>query len=266
MKAISASFILLFVWLGSFAQLGKKLYEFEETKITTVAIDRLGEFYLQVENQSIKKYNTEGKYLATFEPQTDSVTSLHPWNPLNVFLYNRNTKTLLFLDRSLKVVQKIIIEPSLAIEPWLACAGNNNTNYWLYDKADFSLKKINLANETILSEIDLTRLYTSQVPDVVYLREYQNLLFLLDKNAGIKIISITGKLIQSLPSSGISNFSFVGEELYYFTQSKIKFYDLYTQQQHEIEVDKETKFALATDERVILVSTLGKVSVWEFKP
>ena len=266
MKTMSASLILLLVCLNSFAQLGKRVTEFTETGITTVAIDRLGDFYLQFENQSIKKYNTEGKYQSTFQAHGDSITSLHPWNPLNVFVYDRHSQTLLFLDRTLNVINKKPIDPSLAIEPYLTCAGNNNSTYWMYDKADHTIKRINLANESISAEFDLKKVYGSQIPNLVYMREYQNLLFLLDRNTGIKMISITGKLVGTISSRHIYNFSFMGEELYYTENGKLKFYDLYTKQQHEIEVGKETKCALATDERVILISTQGKVSVWEFKP
>jgi hypothetical protein len=226
MKKALISILIAIISTPLFAQIGKKVNEFKETHITNAAIDRLGEFYLQVANGSIKKYDTEGKHLFTFLAANDSITALHPWNPLNVFIYNRHKQTLLFLDRTLNIVERKAIDPSLAIEPSLACAGNNNNNYWLYDKADQSIKKINLPNGTISFDIDLTKVYGSQIPGLVYLREYQNQLFLLDKKAGIKIISITGKLIQSFPSEEISNIGFLGEELYYLENGTLKFYDL----------------------------------------
>ena len=266
MKTLISTILLLFAYLNLFGQLGKRLNEFGEKNVSNIAIDRLGDFYLQFKNQSIKKYDTGGNYLYTFKPTSDSITSLHPWNPLNVFVYERNNQTILFLDRVLQPLNKISINSSLAIEPWLTCAGNNNSNYWLYDKADHSLKKINITNETISLEIDLKKLYRQQTPNLVYVREYQNLLFLLDQKEGIKIISITGKLIESFPSVRIKNFGFMGEELYYLEENKLKFYNLYTKQQHNIEIGNDIAFALATDEKVILVSHAGKVSIWEFKP
>jgi hypothetical protein len=266
MKALISGIILLLAPLNLFGQLGKKLNEFTEKNISSIAIDRLGEFYLQFYDQSIKKYDIDGNYLCTFKLENDSITSLHPWNPLNVFVYERNKQTILFLDKALQPLNKKSIEPSLAIEPWLACAGNNNGNFWIYDKADHSLKKINIANETISLDIDLKKLYGQQTPNLVYVREYQNLLFLLDKKAGIKIISITGKLIESISSVRINNFSFMGEELYYLEENKLKFYNLYTKQQHSIEIGNDIAFALATDEKVVLIGNAGKVSIWEFKP
>jgi hypothetical protein len=266
MKTLISTILLLLAYLNLFGQLGKKLNEITEKNISNVAIDRLGDFYLQFKNQSIKKYDTGGNYLYALKPASDSITSLHPWNPLNVFVYERNNQTILFLDKELQPINKKSIDPSLAIEPWLACAGNNNSNYWLYDKADHSLKKINITNETISLEIDLKKLYGQQSPNLVYVREYQNLLFLLDKRAGIKIVSISGKLIESISSVRINNFGFMGEELYYLEENKLKFYNLYTKQQHNIEIGSDISFALATDEKVILVGNAGKVSVWEFKP
>jgi hypothetical protein len=247
------------------AQIGNKIHEFKVTDVANVAIDRLGEFYIIFANQSIKKYNTDGKYLSTFKSKPgDSTTSIHPWNPLHVLLYDRNKKTIQFLDRSLSVLRKVIIDPSFAIEPSLACASSNNNNYWLYDKADFTIKKIDLSKEIITYEIDVKKVYSNKIPSLSYIREYQNSLFLLDKNEGVKIVSITGRLIDSIDSNTIANLSFTGEELYYLDKGKIHFYDLYTKQIREIEVGNDVQFALITDERIILVKS-KKVSIYIFK-
>jgi hypothetical protein len=266
MKTLISTILLLFAYLNLFGQLGKRLNEFAEKNVSNIAIDRLGDFYLQFKNQSIKKYDTGGNYLYTFKPTSDSITSLHPWNPLNVFIYDRNKQTLIFLDNTLSVIERKPIDVSLAVEPALACASSNNMSYWLYDKADHTIKKINVSNETILLEIDLKKIFGDQLPDLLYMREYQNSLFLLDKKAGIKNISITGKVKHAFPSTHIANFGFVGEEFYYSENGKLIFYDFTTKRARNIEVGTEFKFAMATDERLILIGKEGKVSVWEFKP
>jgi len=72
MKTLISCILLLFAYLNLFGQLGKKLNEFTEKNISNVAIDRLGDFYLQFKNQSMKKYDTGGNYLYAFEPASDS--------------------------------------------------------------------------------------------------------------------------------------------------------------------------------------------------
>ncbi len=247
------------------AQIGKKVRQFKVSNVLDVSIDRLGEFYITFTNQSIKKYDSNGKYLFTFKSgQTDSITSLHPWNPLRVLLYDRKGQSIIFLDRSLSILQKAVIDPSFAIEPHLACASSNNNSYWIYDKTDLTIKKIDLSKDNVTSEIDLKKIYQNRIPCLSYIREYQNSLFLLDRNEGIKIISITGKLINSIIAERISNFGFVGEELYYLYSGKVCFYDLYTNNTHEIPLHTDVNFVLTTDDRIIVVKS-KKVIVYIFK-
>jgi hypothetical protein len=58
---------------------------------------------------------------------------------------------------------------------------------------------------------------------------------------------------------------FLGQEIYYKENEKIKFYDLYTEDAHEINIDPTTQTALITDERMVLIKK-STVEVWEYKP
>jgi len=55
----------------------------------------------------------------------------------------------------------------------------------------------------------------------------------------------------------------VGEELYYADGNTLKFFDLTTEATREVKVEGTHKFALVTDERMILIDTKNKVTLWE---
>jgi hypothetical protein len=232
--------------------------------IDHLAIDRLGNPYGVFTNLSISKYDTDGKFQCAFaNPEKKPITQLEPWNPLRVFIYSKETQEIVVLDRSLLQQEKIKIDASLGIDPLLTSPGNNNS-YWLLDGSDLTLKKIDYKNSEVTLEISLNKSNQSVPPHYIFLREYQNMIFLLDEKTGIEIYSIVGKQINKIEAAGLSYVGFLGQELYYLEEGKLKFYDLYTEETHQFTVGN-VKQALATDERLILLK--GEVmEVYEFKP
>ncbi len=242
----------------------KRLQTIPLLDIKIVTIDRLGNIYALLENQTINKYDTDGVWMASFSNlERVEISQVEPWNPLSVFIYSSSVRKIELLDRSLIRQERIAVDQSLAIEPALACPSSNNS-YWLFDKTDLTLKKIDLKNSAVSLQIDLNKIARPVKPDFTALREYQNMIFLLDPATGIEIFSIIGKRIHKIEASGLSYFGFLGQELYYLEGGNLKFYDLYTEETHQLLVGNTTQ-ALATDERLILVQA-ESIEVYEFKP
>jgi len=243
----------------------KKLRDIAMEGIVNVSIDRLGDFYLVRSDGSIHKYDTDGNFKAKFQNTGFPVTLLEPWNPLRVFVYSKEHQQILLLDRFLMPMDTIELDPALAIEPVLATPiNNNNNNIWLLDRADYSMKKVDPLGTRVLEEISLN-VQPGVHPDFTFLREYQNQLFLLDAKSGVQLRSVLGKPIRTFTASNIRTLGFLGQEIYYLENGKIKFFDLYSEEQRELPVDPVALFVLLTDERMTVVKKNG-VEVWEFKP
>lgn len=267
-------FISAIIWVilvgGSTQAIGqgqplKKLQTISVKGIKNVTIDRLGNIYTQLENQTINKYDTDGNWMASFSNlERIEISQIEPWNPLSVFIFSSPIREIELLDRSLIRLERISVDQSLAIEPALACPSSNNT-YWLYDRADLTLKKIDLINSGVDLQIELNKVARSVPPNYIALREYQNMIFLIDLTTGIEIYSIVGKRINKIEAPGISYFGFLGQELYYLEAGNLKFYDLYTEELHQFSVGNDVKQALATDERLILVNA-DSIEIFEYKP
>lgn len=256
-------FFLLFSFRVQSQTPFKKIKEFKSAEISKVSVDRLGNFFLVLKNGSIKKYDSQGKAIASLKEK--SITLLEPWYHPSIFVYNRKKQSFTTYDRKFENGRQAFIEPAWAIEPALVCPSNDN-KLWLFDRADASIKKVNpLSNEVLIEfNLDTTKLKTK--PDFTHLREYQSMIFLLDKNSGVVILNNIGKQINRIEKIDIGNFNFFGEELYYLDNNSIKLFDLYSEETRELKVEGENKFALVTDERIILVSKKNKVSVFEFVP
>ncbi|MFM9836943.1 MAG: hypothetical protein ACKVOQ_01695 [Cyclobacteriaceae bacterium] len=241
----------------------KKIKEIKSSEVVLATVDRLGDFFLVTKNGTIKKYDPQGKVMASLKEK--NTTLLEPWYHPSIFTYDKKKQSYATYGRNFENEKQTAVEPAWAIEPSLVCPSNDN-KLWLFDQADASLKKVNPFTNEVLIEFNLDTIKFKTKPDFTHLREYQSMIFLLDKNSGIVILNNIGKQINKIEQAGIGNFNFFGEELYYLDGSSIKLFDLYTEEIREIKIEGENKFALVTDERIILVSRKNGVTVYEFKP
>jgi len=236
----------------------KKLKEIKVGKIESVAIDRLGDFFLVFKNGEIKKYDANGKVLASLKKEK-TTTLLEPWFHPKIFVYDQQGQQIALYDRNFQNPDIRQLDPSIAIKPLLACPTNDN-KLLVLDAADLSIKKVNPLNNEVTAEFYIDS--AEARPHFIYLREYQNLIFLLDKNSGIVIYNTVGKKINQLKTDA-NNFGFFGEELYFLQDRKIVFFDLYTEKTRLVEVGAG-RFVLVSDERILVVKENGRVVLFEF--
>lgn len=251
---------ICFCPVDNFAQAPKKIKQIQAKNIESVSVDRLGELFLVFKNGVIKKYDTNGNVLASLKKgKTPSL--IEPWFHPLIFAYYRNQQQYIFYDHNLGFLRSDKVDPSVAVSPFLACPTNDN-KLLVLDKGDWSIKKINPANNKVLSEFNIDTTSVRK-PEFSYLREYQNLIFLLDKSSGIFIFSILGKRINHIKCK-VQNFGFYGEELFYLSGDKVIFYDLYSENTREVKVEPG-KFVIVTDERIFLIKENSSVAIYEFR-
>jgi hypothetical protein len=253
-------FSLLFTTEGRSQQL-TKIKEWSAGEIVNVSVDRMGNFFLLPKKGGIKKYDPNGKVMASLAKRKP--TLIEPWYHPSIFIYDRGTQKYFSFGRFFEDVKEYTLAPELAIEPYLVCPTHDN-RLWILDKVDYSLKKVNPLTQEVVNEFVIDT--GSAAPEFTYLREYQNLLFLQEKNVGIWIVNTLGKVITKIEIKNPVNFSFFGQELYYLENNTIRFFDLLTEARHELALEGDLKFAIVTDERILTVSTKNKVSLFNYIP
>ncbi len=258
-RLLSGFILITFLFCNSLeAQILKKVKEIKAGKIESVAIDRLGDFFLVFKNGEIKKYDANGKVLASLK-NSKPPTLLEPWFHPKIFAYDQQEQQIAICDRNFQSPDIQQLDPSVAIKPLLACPTNDN-KLLVLDGADYSIKKVNPLNNEVMAEFFVDS--AESKPNFIYMREYQNLIFLLDKNTGVVIYNTVGKKINQLKTDA-NNFGFFGEELYFLQDGKVVFFDLYTEKIRLVEVG-DGIFVLVSDERILLVKENGRVILFEF--
>lgn len=231
------------------------------SEVVFAAIDRAGDFYVVLKSGDIQKYDKNGVLLGSYSHE-GIPTLFDPSNAIRLLIYYKKGQQFSWLSPDLSVNPFQFIDPSLVIDPSLICPSGDQ-NMWMLDNADLSLKRVSIRDSRVLGEFSISDQFKEN--RFTLMREYQNFLFLLDPKTGIAVYNSLGRLMRKIPATGLTNFNFLGEELYYAENAKIKFLDLFTAETRELSLPQPAQFVLLTDERMILTST-KQVEVFEFIP
>lgn len=253
-KILISSILLLVSFQNSFSQeIDLKLLKSVKinSPVKKVSIDTYFNFYTADANGNVSKFDSDGNFLLTFSPQKKSnVTLLEAWRNVNIFVFYRNFQQFLFLNRFLTPSPNTDLNEELVGFARIAAPSSDN-NLWLVDESDFSLKKYNLTFHKLDIRNPLELILNPQNYDLTFLREYQNLLFINDKNSGILIFDNMGNLKERISVQGLDYFSFIKNNLYYIKDNKLILLDLYTKKSKEIELPapKTYNFVLLSEQR-----------------
>lgn len=255
--------LLCFIPSLLFAQ-GKKIKAIKTTSgIVQATMDRAGDFYVTLKTGEIQKYDKQGEFLNSFHYK-GIPTLFDPTNAIRLLVYYHELKEYAWLSPNLEVSSFLKIDPSFAIEPALLCPSGER-DLWILDAADFSMKKVNQQDSKIVTEFLVKSDVIPNALAVTSIREYQNVLFLFDQKRGIAIYNNFGKPIRFIDSKNIPGYNFLGEELYFIEEGKIKFLDLFTGEKSELVLQDNADLVVLSDERMVLIKN-DQIDVYEFQP
>lgn len=253
--------LLLPAYAGSAQTDLKKFKEWKGKNISSLTLDRLGDFFIIHKNGSIKKYDPTGKQMASLKGA--SPTLMEPWYHPSIFIYSRQKQTYSLYGRNFENRADYPIEPALAIEPYLVCPTHDN-KLWILDKADWSLKKVIPGSSEVIQEFTIDPNSINANAEFTYLREYLNLIFLVDKNSGILVLNHLGQEIEVIPVKNLQQFYFFGEELYYLENNQLIFFNLRTEESYKVDLPGTVVHALMTDEYILTVNSKNILTLYSY--
>jgi len=255
--------LLLILSAPAAAQKKLKTVEVSDTILHSF-VDRAGEFYLVTLEGQLQKYDADGNLLVVYKGQT-APTLFDPRDGARLFAYYRSSQHYEYLSPSFEITSAYKIDPSFVIEPWLICPSGDH-KLWVLDVADHSLKKINPRASEVEVEVIIDSTLIKNAGDFAMMREYQGFVFAYNPAKGILVFNGIGRHIKTIPARGLRSFHFLGEELYFIEDGKIKFIDLFSAELREVSHDlKEGVDILMTDTRLFHIHS-KKVEVYEYTP
>ena len=219
----------------------KLLNKVSLTEADKLSIDPYSSVYVSDHSGNIRRYDSTGVLQLTYSPtKKGQVTLLESWRYVNTFVYFRNFQTYLILDRFLNSTSSLAIDNANIGFARLATFSQDN-NLWIVDEGDFSLIKFNTTFNKVELKTNLDLLLDPELYDLTFMREYQNLVFLSDKNSGILIFDNLGNYKNKISAKDLEYFSFNGDELVYIQDGKLKLYDIYKARERSVRLPEGIK-------------------------
>ena len=137
----------------------------------------------------------------------------------------------------------------------------------MLDQTDFSLKKYNIHANILEIETPLDLIFDPDNYNISFMKEYQNFLFVSDKQLGLFMFDNIGNYKKKIPVKGIEYFNFAGDRMYYMKDGYLIFMNLYNGALTGIPLPskEEFNFALVNGDRVFLISD-NTLKIYEIIP
>lgn len=192
------------------------------------ASDNTGNIYLTDNRGNLYKYSRLLDNLLVYSPDKPSrITHLDPWMGLRILIFYKDIQEFTLVNRFLDAPANYTIQ-STEIGFVLAAALSFDNKLWVIDQPSMSLYKYDYQNQQVESRRPLDRILKRPLLEILVFREYQNRIYIIDKAGGVYVFDNLGNFLfeKSLPV--VNGVRFLGNELYYYSEGDLVFFDLYT--------------------------------------
>lgn len=225
-------------------------------QVRAISIDKKNMLYLADNLGDIKRYDISGTQQQVFSPtKIGNISSLEAWTSLRVLVFYEEYQEFLILDRFLNQTSAYSLEPSqIGFAKVISLAADNNL--WVFDNTDFSLKKYDPINKSNLLITALDLLLDPENHEINFIREYQNILLVNDKNKGILLFDNLGNYKKTLNYPGLNYLGVAGDEICFLNGDRLYFYNIYQDQERflNLPLDQNWLYAGLIGEYIFTIS------------
>jgi hypothetical protein len=202
-------------------------------EIVAFSQDRTGNIFLTFKGGAITKYGPSLDSLISFSAEKlGDISLLEAWHGFQIFAFYPEFQEFVLFDRFLTRDTRFPLSQSS--ENYVdVCTISSDQNLWVFEENQLRLLKLNLNIRTIDIDVPLEFVLDANEHNITFLREYQNLVFIVDEYSGIYVLDNLGNFLRKIDAAGIKNCSFKGEHLFYLQNNEVHDINLY-QGSHEI--------------------------------
>ena len=262
---MKASLYLLILWLlalpeSAQSQAGELIFSHSipASSPTAISQDRSSHVYLLDGKYNLLRLDPLGRPLDTFSPpMRGRISTIEAWNPMKMLLFYQDRQELVLLDRFMRPISSISLSDINYQGIAKAASLAADDGFWLFDETNVTLSKLDVRLRKPTVETTLNLILDKEHFDVRMLREYQNMVYLLDYNSGIFVFDNLGNYLKKIPYKGVSYIGFRNNELYFVQEDNLHFLDLYTLEEHTQSLPPHKPYlsAIVNDSRAFLFGT-----------
>jgi len=201
----------------------------QPARLTT---DRLGNAYVLIENQ-ILQFGTDGKPKANFsESNLGVIGAVDVTNPMKILLFYPDFAKVILLDNKLAFTSDIEFRQFGINQPLVVCWSEEN-GYWVFDREDDLLKKIDMNLQVVIRSGSLTQLIGYQVQPTMMIQS-NGFIYMNNPTSGILIFDRYGEYFKTLPYKNLNSFQIIGREILFTLDNKLMRVDTKTGVEKEV--------------------------------
>ena len=195
--------------------------------IDKVTHDKFFNFYITTSNGQIYKYDKYGNFLlfnSPIKPQT--INNIEATNTIRVFCFYKELQEFNYFDRFLTFDNSIKLDPQVIGFAKIATISSDNT-IWIFDESDYNLKKYDPVLQKTLQNVNCNLLLKQGDHNISYMKEYQNKLYMLDKDSGVFIFDNMGNFNKYIELPDVHQLSFYADHMFALCNNKLYKINLY---------------------------------------
>lgn len=239
LMAKKQSFVILIISILSISIIQAQEFELIKsinTKANAITTDRFGNFYCYGEYK-LTKFDINGNKLNEFEDyKSGKITYVDATDPLKTLVYYEDFMVLKVLDKTLSELSSLSLT-DLGFFSINTIAHARDGNFWVFDNANFKLKKIDENGDMLYESESFNMLFNTAVQPVQIL-DYERTLYLNDPKKGIYFFDRFGAYQKMLPLLGVDNVQIIQTMILYFKDGNINSYSPVTLETKSFELPK----------------------------
>lgn len=231
-----------------------------QVKMTT---DKLGNAYVLIENQLLQ-FGPNGKPKANFsQSNLGNLQTADAGNPLKPLLFYPDFSRLVVLDAMLSFQSSIDLREAGIQQPLAACSSEEG-GYWVYDRAEEQLKKIDNNLQVIYRSNDLVQELGYRLQPVM-MTENNGYLYVNDPGKGIFVFDRYGTFFKTLPVIQVMDIQVAGADLLYVSDGRFYRLNQRTGERKEILLPaNETVRAARIEQNELYLLTSDSLKFYSF--
>ncbi len=196
--------------------------------VNQISLTRQGQILASDAKSNIFLFDSTGKLLYQFSPRRPGkIHLLEGWNSLRPFAFYRDFQEFVILDRFLLADGPNALDPEKTGYARLV-APSLDGNLWILDESNFNLKKVDIRNQQTLFSSPLDLILNPKNYDICFMQEYQNQLYIVDKQGYTLVFDQMGNFRKKLPFQKTDWIGFYKEEAYSLQNDSIQFFNPYS--------------------------------------
>ncbi len=203
-----------------------------------ISIDQSDNIYISDVKGNVYKFGSNLNKPLVYSPDKPAkITFLETWQGLRIFCFYRDIQEFALLNRFLNSSENYLFDlPEIQFA--VAATTSFDNNLWILDQPSMSLLKYNISSNSIefTKPLDLT--FQKPFSEIILFREYQNRIYLIDKQNGIFIFDNLGNFISNEKLKTSASISFFENYLYYLENGRLIFKNLYSSGSYNIDLPK----------------------------